>query len=229
MGTELIIQTLMTFVPFDSQAQSVTGSNIKVRSIEVKVEKMKIYSIIFLILLVASCKQEHAKAPANSNSFQNSSYEATPVLAGMKLDEQQLLENIKWAKNGNQIAVDKLIDHYLFIGNLNSHYLWCYEGARLGTTKGLFCIAGVEYEKGGRDNCLRVIALYKKIELQASKSESAYFAQLLGLDVSKPEIKCVGRFWSKTPVKKDMQTIKGDGGHSIKGDGGHSIKGDGGH
>lgn len=157
---------------------------------------------MLLILLVASCKQEYAKAPANSKSSQNSSFEATPALTGMELNEQQLLENIKWAKNGNQIAVDKLIDHYLFIGDLNRHYLWCYEGAGLGTTKGLFCVAGVEYEKGGKDNCLRVIALYKKTELQASKAQSAYFAQLHGLDVSKPEIKCVGRFWSQIPKER---------------------------
>lgn len=164
---------------------------------------MKAYAPIIVAILISSCAKQ--SFDHTNSEFKEKTYQITPTLSYMKLNGKQLTENANLAKAGDKSAVDKLIDHYLFVGNTEKYHLWCYEGARLETVKGLSCIAGFELEQGGSVNCIHAIALYKKIALQVSESEAMNYAQLLDLNASKSEITCGNRFWSKTPVKKDMQ------------------------
>jgi hypothetical protein len=166
---------------------------------------MKPFAPLIVALLISACNQQSFDDTNKNSKLNEQPYQATPTLDYMKLNRMQLTESIKLAKDGNKSAVDKLMDHYLFIGDIENYHMWCYEGARLETVKGLFCAAGIELEQGGSVNCISAIALYKKIALQVGESEAMYYAQLLDLNASKSEITCGDRFWSKTPVKKDMQ------------------------
>jgi hypothetical protein len=153
---------------------------------------MKPFAPLIVALLISACNQQSFDDTNKNSKLNEQPYQATPTLDYMKLNRMQLTESIKLAKD-------------LFIGDIENYHMWCYEGARLETVKGLFCAAGIELEQGGSVNCISAIALYKKIALQVGESEAMYYAQLLDLNASKSEITCGDRFWSKTPVKKDMQ------------------------
>lgn len=114
---------------------------------------MRYFSAILLFFSISSCASSNIDKAESDNMTTEKTFNLSPG---------QLRSNIAAANNGDMMAINNLITHYMNNGNTNEAIRWSHEGALKGDCDSMSIWVELLHEAKNNDNAKEIDLLKRR-------------------------------------------------------------------